>query len=115
MTATSRLWYRAVIADRLAPQQLSMLREEFTEAIRAVGWPPGACLFLVTRPRRGTVRQRGRTGDAATLFFSPAAIAAVPHLIAVCGAEPAPPPERPFATLLAGTNSDWDLLPRPSH
>jgi len=39
----------------------------------------------------------------------------VPHLIAACGAEPGPPPDRACATLLVGNQSDWDLLPRPVH
>jgi hypothetical protein len=85
--------------DLIPADQISMIREQFAEALGAAGWPDGACLFLVTR----------------TIFFSPAAIAAVPHLIAVCGAEPGPPPNRACATLLVGKESDWDLLPRPTH
>ena len=110
---TSRLWYRAAVGDdAIAANQISTIREQFEEALRAAGWPAGACLFLVTRPaRRGTAKDE----DAEALFFSPAAIAAVPHLIALCRAEPAPPPDRACATLLVGNESDWGLLPRPTH
>ena len=106
---TSRLWYRAVLRDEL----VSTIREQFVKALGAAGWPDGACLFLVTRrTRRGGVR---KDVEAGAVFFSPAAIAAVPHLIAISGAEPGPPPDRARATLLAGKESDWDLLPCPTH
>lgn len=72
-----------------------MLREHFADALGAAGRPDGAVPEAV--------------------FFSPAAIAAVPHLIVVCGAEPSPPPDRVCATLLVGKQSDWDLLPRALH
>jgi hypothetical protein len=111
---TSCLWYRATLRDDLiAAHQISTLREQFTEALGAAGWPDGACLFLVTRHiRRGRVR---RNEEARAVFFSPAAIAAVPHLIAVFGAEPGRPPDRACATLLVGKECDWDLLPRQTH
>ena len=113
---SSRLWYRAVLRD--APTgacQLPMIRQHFADALGAAGWPDGACLFLGTRHPG---RRRARKHDSAVaeaVFFSPAAIAAVPHLIAVCGAEPSPPPDRGYATLLVGKQSDWDLLPRGIH
>jgi len=112
---TSRLWYRADLRDGLiAANDVTRIREQFTEALGAAGWPDGACLFLVTpRTRRGRVRKDEEECQA--VFFSPAAIAAVPHLIAACGAEPGPPPDRARATLLVGNQSDWDLLPRPVH
>jgi hypothetical protein len=104
--ATSRLWYRAVLCDALvAAPQVPMIREHFADALGVAGWPDGACLFLGTDGSAG--------GEA--IYFSPAAIAAVPHLIAVCGAGPSAPPERGSATLLVGNESDWDLLPRGSH
>lgn len=114
---TSGLWYRAVLRDdRIADEQISMLREQFAVALEAAGWPDGACLFLVSRhTRSGTVREDESTGKAEAIFFSPAAISVVPHLIAVCGAEPSPPPDRAGATLLVGRLTDWDLLPRPTH
>jgi hypothetical protein len=115
-TMTSGLWYRALLCDALvAACQVPIIRQHFADALGAVGWPDGACLFLSTRHTRGR-RVRGQDSAVAeAVFFSPAAIAAVPHLIAVCGAEPSPPPERAGATLLVGNESDWDLLPRRTH
>lgn len=112
----TRLWYRAALGDaQIAVSRIPMIREHFVDALRAAGWPEGACLFLSTRHARGR-RARGHdSGVAEAVFFSPAAIAAVPHLIAVCGAEPSPPPDRGCATLLVGQESDWDLLPRATH
>lgn len=112
---TSGLWYRAALRDDLIVDgQVSIIREQFADALGDAGWPDGACLFLVSRhTRRGTVREDESAGEA--VFFSPAAISAVPHLIAACGAEPSPPPDRARATLLVGKLVDWDLLPRPTH
>jgi hypothetical protein len=111
---TSCLWYRATFSEHvIVADHVSTIREQFVQAVGAAGWPNGACLFLVTRlTRRGKVRQ---DDEAEAVFFSPAAIAVVPHLIALCGAEPSPPPDRACARLLAGKESDWDLLPRPAH
>jgi hypothetical protein len=113
---TSRLWYRAVLPDApIGACQVPAIREHFADALGAAGWPDGACLFLSTRhARRRRVRDKDNAA-AEAVFFSPAAIAAVPHLIAVCGAEPSPPPDRRGATLLVGKESDWDLLPRGTH
>ena len=113
---TSGLWYRALLSDALVDAcQVPVIREHFADALGAAGWPDGACLFLSTRHTRGR-RVRGHESSVAeAVFFSPAAIAAVPHLIAVCGAEPSPPPDRACATLLVGKPSDWDLLPRRIH
>lgn len=103
---TSHVWYRAVLRDALiGARQVPMIRAYFADALGAAGWPEGACLFLSGR----------RTGSGRALFFSPAAIAAVPHLIAACGAEPSAPPDRACATLLVGEQSDWNLLPRGHH
>jgi hypothetical protein len=115
-TVTSRLWYRAVLCDApIGARGVPMIREYFADAMGAAGWPDGACLFLSTPHTRG---RRGR-GDAraaaGAIFFSPAAIAAVPDLIVVCGAQPSPPPDRACATLLVGKPSHWDLLPRGQH
>jgi hypothetical protein len=92
-----------------------MLTEHFADVLGAAGWPDGACLFL---SGDRMARKRPRKDDGAvskTLFFSPVAIAMVPHLIAVCGAEPSPPPARAGATLLVGKQSDWNLLPHGLH
>ena len=112
---TSHLWYRAELRGDLdSAHHVSIIREQFTEALEAAGWPDGACLFLITgHPRRRRVRKDNE--EAGSVCFSPAAIAAMPHLIAACGAEPGPPPDRACATLLVGNESDWALLPRPTH
>jgi len=92
-----------------------MFREHFADALEAAGWPDGACLFLSGRHTAGKRTAKDDSAVPEALFFSPAAIAAVPHLLAVCGAQPSPPPDRACATLLVGTQSDWDLLPRGLH
>jgi hypothetical protein len=113
---TSRLWYRAVFGGALVDAgQIPVIREHFAEALAVVGWPQGACLFLSTRHARGKASRENAAAVGEAIYFSPAAIAAVPHLIAVSGAEPSPPPDRGCATLLVGEESDWDLLPRTSH
>ena len=112
----SRLWYRAVLCDTLpGARPVLMLTEHFADVLGAAGWPDGACLFL---SGDRMARKRPRKDDGAvskTVFFSPVAIAVVPHLIAVCGAEPSPPPARADAKLLVGKQSDWDLLPHGLH
>ena len=113
---TSCLWYRAGLCDApIGACQVPMIRERFADALEAAGWPKGACLFMSTRHSRGRRVREDDSAVAEAVFFSPAAIAAVPHLIAVCGAEPSPPPDRASATLLVGEQSDWDLLPRRTH
>jgi hypothetical protein len=109
------MWYRAALSDAAVDAgQIPIIRELFAEALGVAGWPDGACLFLSTRQGCRQAREDvGGVGEA--LYFSPGAIAAVPHLIAVCGAEPSPPPERECATLLVGKESDWGLLPRGNH
>jgi hypothetical protein len=96
-------------------RQIPMLIEHFADALEAAGWPHGACLFL-SEDRLSKARQgKDHSAVPAAIFFSPAAITAVPHLIAMCGAEPSPPPDRDYATLLVGIQSDWDLLPQGLH
>ncbi len=77
------------------------IRDQFAEAITAAGDPGAACLFA--------------TKDEDAVYFSPASVSAVPHLIALLDAQPSPPPDREGASLLAGTQKDWDLLPRAVH
>jgi len=96
----------------VAASQLSMIRDQFADVLGAAGWPDGACLFLSTRKARGKKVREADSAVAEAVFFSPAAIAEVPHLIAVCGAVPSPPPDRECSLLLVGKQSDWDLLPR---
>ena len=99
---TSCLWYRAVVRDsRIDARQVQLICEYFADVLAAAGWPDGACLFL--------------SGRHDAVWFSPAAIARVPDLIAVCAAEPSLPPDRSYATLLVGKQRDWDLLPRTFH
>jgi len=112
----SRLWYRAVLSGALgADRAVLMLAEHFADVLRAGGWPDGACLFLsgARMARKESRKDDGAISEA--VFFSPDAIAVVPHLIAVCGAEPSPPPARAGATLLVGKQSDWNLLPHGLH
>jgi hypothetical protein len=97
---TSRLWYRASLIEApIAVHHITIIGQHFADAVAAVDWPAGACLFL--------------SGDA--LYFSPAAIAAVPHLIVACEARPSGPPSRDNATLVAGREADWALLPYEHH
>jgi hypothetical protein len=99
---TSGVWYRAALSsEQVASGYVMAIRDQFVEAVTAAGDPEGACLFATAE------------GDA--VFFSPASVSAVPHLIAVLGATPGPPPDRAGASLLAGTDSDWALLPRSIH
>jgi hypothetical protein len=115
-TVASCLWYRAVLCDSLvAAHQVPVLREHFADALGAAGWPDGACLFLSGHHTADAKPGQHDGAVPEAVFFSPAAIAAMPHLIVVCGAEPSPPPDRVCATLLVGKQSDWDLLPRALH
>lgn len=108
---TSGLWYRAALGDDwIVEGRVSAIREQFADTVEAAGWPDGACLFVTSRDARP-----GGPRPQDTLFFSPASVSVVPHLIAVCGATPGPPPERACATLLVGKPTDWDLLRRETH
>jgi hypothetical protein len=98
-----------------AAPQLPTIRVHFLDALGLAGWPDGACLFLSTRRGRGRKVRSDDGTVAAAIFFSPAAIAAVPHLIVACGATPSPPPDRECLALLVGTQRDWNLLPRATH
>jgi hypothetical protein len=97
----SGVWYRAALtAEQLSSGYMMAVRDQFAEAVTAAGDPDGACLFT--------------TGDD-LVYFSPASVSAVPHLIAMLDAQPSPPPERAGASLLAGAQKNWDLLPRTIH
>jgi hypothetical protein len=98
----SGVWYRAAIsAEQRTSGYVMAVRDQFAEAITAAGDPEGACLFT--------------TNEEDAVYFSPASVSAVPHLIALLDAQPSPAPERESASLLAGTQKDWDLLPRTIH
>jgi hypothetical protein len=99
---TSAVWYRAALSsEQVASGYVMAIRDQFAEALTAAGDPEGACLFA--------------TNDGDAVYFSPASVSAVPHLIALLDARPSPPPERSDASLLAGAQKDWDLLPRALH
>ena len=112
----SGLWYRAVLCNALVGvSQVPKIREHFADALGTAGWPDGACLFLSTRQASGKKVREDDSAVAGAVFFSPAAIAEVPHLIAVCGAVPSLPPDREPSILLVGKPSDWNLLPHGTH
>jgi hypothetical protein len=116
----SRLWYFASLStEQVAAGHVEIIQRLFADAINDVIDPRAACLFVAsddTRPHRTRTRVKGEWSmGAGTVFFSPASIALVPHLIAHYHAHPGPPPARAGAALLVGGACDWDLLPRPSH
>lgn len=99
---TSGVWYRAgLTAEQVSSGYVTAIRDQFAEAMTGAGDPDGACLFT--------------TSEEDAVYFSPASVSAVPHLIALLDAQPSPPPERTGASLLAGAQKDWDLLPRTTH
>ncbi len=99
---TSGVWYRAgLTAEQVSSGYVMAIRDQFAEALTGAGDPDGACLFA--------------TGEGDAVYFSPASVSTVPHLIALLDARPGPPPERAGASLLAGTQKNWDLLPRSTH
>ena len=99
---TSGVWYRAALSsEQVASGFVKAIRDQFTEALAAADDTDGACMFTVDAEE--------------AVYFSPASVSAVPHLIAMLEAQPSPPPERAGASLLAGTDKDWDLLPRTMH
>lgn len=106
------MWYRATLsADEVAAGYVDAIRRLFAEAISGLIDPQGVCLFA-TGDGNAT-NSAGVTADA--VFFSPASVAAIPHLIAQYRAEPSPPPERARAALLVGQPGDWELLPHSTH
>jgi hypothetical protein len=117
---SSRVWYCAVVnSDQMAAGQIMAIRKQFAETIEAAGDPEGACLFVVNHSTDGGAEcpstDDARPEEAASVFFSPASVCAIPDLIVVCGAVPSPPPPRDRAELLVGKQGDWDQLPRSSH
>src|SRR5438046_5266102 len=123
---SSRVWYCAVVnSDQMAAGQIMAIRKQFAETIEAAGDPEGACLFLVNHvspdgeesqsTEESHSTDEARPEEAASVFFSPASVCAIPDLIVVCGAAPSPPPARDRAELLVGKQRDWDQLPRSTH
>ena len=116
----SEVWYFAALTtEQVAAGHVGIIQRLFADAINDVIDPSGACLFVASDdigPHRARTRVKGHSSiEAGTVFFSPASIALVPHLIAHYHAHPGPPPARAGAALLVGDAYDWDLLPRPSH
>jgi hypothetical protein len=120
ITVTSGMWYRAALtAEQVAAGDLDAIRRLFAEAVNESGIPAGACLFVTSHDTRAAGRRDNADDDtyvdADAVFFSPASISAIPHVIAQYRAQPSPPPDRTRAALLEGDEGDWDLLPRSTH
>jgi hypothetical protein len=116
----SDVWYFALLtAEEVAAGHVGIIQRLFADAIDGVTDSRGACLFVASDasgPNYSRKRAKRRSSiEAGTVFFSPASIALVPHLIAHYHAHPGPPPARDNAALLVGDAHNWDLLPRPSH
>jgi hypothetical protein len=114
------VWYFASLTtEHVAAGHVGIIQRLFADAINDVVDPRGACLFVAsddTGPRRARTRVKDQSSTkAGTVFFSPASIALVPHLIAYYHAHPGPPPARASAARLVGDEHDWNLLPQPSH
>jgi hypothetical protein len=119
-TAGASVWYRALVTgEQIAAGEIGTIQRLFLTAITKANLPAGACLFATSHDTRvdGLLEdaEDGVAGNVDAVFFSPASISAVPHVIARYGGEPSGPPDRARAALLVGTDSDWDLLPRFSH
>lgn len=117
--ATFGFWYRATLtSDQMAAGAVGIIQRLFASATRrSVG--DGVCLFATSHdPRARRLRENaadGVTPAADAVFFSPASVRLVPHLIAYYAAQPSHPPDRSRAALLVGTAADWDLLPWVHH
>ena len=112
---SSRIWYRAILsAEQVAAGHVDGIGRLFAEAIAGLIESEGACLFVISAER--APGQRGGTdSEKDAVFFSPASISAVPHLIAQYNATPSAPPDRVRAALLVGRQDDWNLLPHSTH
>ena len=115
---TSALWYSASLTrQQVAAGHVRTIQRLFAEAVDRTTERRGACLFGaggdVNEDSLPEGAQAARGTD--TVFFSPASIALVPHLIAQYDAHPGPPPERANVALLVGYQGDWDLLPQSNH
>jgi hypothetical protein len=116
----SRLWYRVRLrADQIAAGHVEIIRRRFVRAVEKGDDSADACLFLAphaTHLDHLRADSEGESGSAAeSVFFSPASIALIPHVLARYGAEPCEPPDRAHAALLVGEARHWDLLPYAAH
>jgi hypothetical protein len=106
------VWYRASLSsEQVAAGLVGIIQRLFLEAMADAGDARGSCLFTTNDETGGAASDETHTA----LFFSPASITLVPHVIAQYGGQPSPAPERAFASLLVGDDRDWDLLPRSTH
>lgn len=102
---SSGVWYQAGLSsEQIAAGHLNIIQRLFADAISDAADARGAFLFAT-----------GVGSDATTVFFSPASIGLMPHVIAQCGATPGPAPDRAIAALLVGGEEAWDLLPHSMH
>ena len=116
----SCLWYRVRLRqDQIAAGHVEIIRRRFVRAVKSGDGRADVCLFIAahaTHLDHLSVDGLGEIGSAAdAVFFSPASIALVPHVLARYGAEPCEPPGRAHAALLVGEARHWDLLPYAAH
>jgi hypothetical protein len=116
----SRLWYRVRLRpDQIADGHVEIIRRRFVRAIKRRDDGADACLFLAPHATPGDGPRADSTGGeesaADALFFSPASIALIPHVLAGYDGEPCEPPDRAQASLLVGDARHWDLLPYTVH
>jgi hypothetical protein len=114
----SGVWYCAPLtSEQIAAGGIGIIQRLFSCSTRGAADGHGICLFATSRDTRAGRRRRRNNAslDADAVFFSPASVRLVPHLIAYFAAEPSHPPDRGRAALLVGTIADWDLLPWADH
>ena len=116
----SGVWYCASLtSEQIDAGAIGIIQRLFTHATQTAIDGQGVCLFATSRDTR-IRRLRKKTEDDATedtdaVFFSPASVRLVPHLIAYYAAQPSRAPDRRRAALLVGTMADRDLLPWAAH
>lgn len=109
---TSAVWYRVALSnEQVASGLVGIIQRLFLEAMTDAGDSRGSCLFTTSDEASAAASEETPTA----LYFSPASITLVPHVIAQYGGQPSPAPERDVASLLVGDDRDWDLLPRSIH
>ena len=116
----SGVWYSAPLtSEQVAAGGVGIIQRLFVDSTRRAADGDGICLFATSHGTRvGRLREKVRDDkaiEADAVFFSPASIRLVPHLIAYFAARPSHPPDRGRAALLVGTIADWDLLPWAAH
>jgi hypothetical protein len=112
------MWYRALLSDeQISAGFVAAIRSQFAIAIQSAGEPAGACLFVTSREitEVGPPGEDDPVADEDAVYFSPASVPAVRHMIAHYNAQPSPPPARARAALLVGEPADWNQLPRGTH